>query len=137
MLRKLFAVPLVAVIPVIVPLWAPTGDYTPGSRAQVGEVPLPELSRQEWSTLVQRQGADHQPLHIDVGLSVDYGKVWNVHVLNGTGYPDIDRAIVSWIAWNWRLAPWFVGHSGYVASLDVDLANRQIVFRNNVAGLTE
>jgi hypothetical protein len=132
MLKKLFALPFAAVIPAIVPLWAPTGDYAPGSQAQVGEVSLPELSGQNWRTLVERQGADHQPLHIDVGLSVDYGRVWNVYVRNGTGYPDIDRAIVRWISSNWRLAPWFVGNQGYVVSLDVDPALRRVVFRQSV-----
>jgi hypothetical protein len=131
MLRKLFAVPLVAVIPVIVPLWAQTGGYVT-NKQQVGEVPLPELTSHEWKMLVQRQGADHQPLHIDVRLSVDYGRVSNVYLRNGTGYPDIDRAIAHWITSNWKLARWFPGRQDYVVLLDVAPANRQIVFRNSV-----
>jgi type IV secretory pathway TrbD component len=133
MLKRLFAIPLAAVIPAIVPLVAPTGDAVPG-RVQVGQVALPELSSQEWKTIVRREGSDHQPLHIDVDLSVYYGRVWNVSVRNGTGYPEIDRAIVHWIASNWKLAPWFAGHNDYVVSLDVDPVLRQVVFRKSALG---
>jgi len=130
MFKRFLLVPFAAVMPVIAPLWAPTGDFVPGNRAQVGEVPLPELSQQQWKVLLRQEGADHQRLHIDVGLAVDHGRVSNVTVRNGTGYPDIDRAIVNWIAANWRLASWFVGQENYVVSLDVDPALRQVVFRN-------
>lgn len=129
MLKRLFALPLAAVIPAVVPLVAPTGDAVPG-RVQVGEVSLPKLSSHEWESLARRQ----EPLHIDVELSVYYGRVWNVFARNGTGYPDIDRAIVHWIAANWKLAPWFAGHDGYVVSLDIDPALRQIVFRKSLLG---
>jgi hypothetical protein len=129
MLKKLFALPFAAVIPAIVPITAPTGDAVP-NRVQVGHVLLPKLSSREWETIAGRQ----EPLHIDVQLSVYYGRVWNVFTRNGTGYPDIDRAIVHWIAANWKLAPWFAGHDGYVVSLDIDPAARQIVFRKSVLG---
>lgn len=128
MLKGFLLLPFVTVIPVIAPLWAPIGNWGPDSRAQVGEVALPELSPQQWRTLLQQQGTDHQRLHIDLGLGVDYGRVFNVTVRNGTGYSDIDRSIAHWIAANWKLAPWFVGHEGYVVSFDVDPSLRRIVF---------
>jgi hypothetical protein len=115
-----------SVVAVLVPLWAPTGDFVPGSRALVAEVPLPTLPRHQWEML----RADHKPLPIDVGLSIDHGRVYNVTVRHGTGYPGIDGAIVDWIQANWKIAPWFVGHEDYVVSLAVDPALRQVVFRN-------
>ena len=114
----------------IAPLWAPVRGSTPGRRAQVGQVPLPQFTSQQWKLLLQQQGADQKRLHIDVRLSVDRGRVYNVTVLRGSDYPDIDRAIVNWIAANWKLASWFVGGEDYVVSLDVDPALRQVVFRN-------
>jgi hypothetical protein len=118
-----------AVIPVIAPLWAPIGGTTPG-RAQVGEVALPQLTSQQWELLLQRQGADQKRLRIDVRLSVNRGRVYNVSVRNGSDYPDIDGAIVNWIAANWKLAPWFVGGEHFIVSLDIDPTLRQVVFQN-------
>jgi hypothetical protein len=113
----------------IAPLWAPVRGSTPGRRAQVGEVPLPQFTSQQWKLLLQQQGADQKQLRIDVRLSVDRGRVYSVTVLRGSDYPDIDRTIVNWIAANWKLASWFVGGEDYVVSLDVDPALRQVVFR--------
>lgn len=118
-----------SIVAVLVPLWAPTGDFVHGSHELVAEVPLPKLSPQQWKVLRQQQGPDHRPLPLDVGLSVDEGRVYNVTVRHGTGYPGIDRAIVDWIQANWKTASWFVGHEDYVVSLDVDPARQQVVFR--------
>jgi hypothetical protein len=125
-MRKSLLLLSFAVIPVTAPLWAPIGGTTPGRRDQVGEVPLPQLTPQQWKML---QGADQERLRIDVRISVDRGRVYNVTVRRGSDYPDIDRAIVSWIEANWKLASWFVGGEDYVVSLDVDPALRQIVLR--------
>jgi hypothetical protein len=113
---------------VTAPLWVRVAGRVPGGPVQVGQVALPELSAQQWRMLLQQQGAERQPLHIAVGFGVDNGRVSNVHVRNGTGYPDVDRAIVHWIATNWKLAPWFVGQEHFVVSLEVDPALRQVVF---------
>jgi hypothetical protein len=128
-IRKNFLLLSFAAIPVIAPLWAPIRGTTPGRHAQVGEVPLPQLTTQQWEMLLQRQDADKKRLRIDVRLSVDRGRVYNVIVRSGSDYPDIDRAIVNWIAANWKLAPWFVGGEDYVVSLDLDPALRQVVLR--------
>jgi hypothetical protein len=129
-MRKNFLLLSVAAIPVIAPLWAPIRGTTPGRRAQVGEVPLPQLTPQQWQLLLQRQSADQKRLRIDLALSVDRGRVYDVTVRTGSDYPNIDSAIVNWIAANWKLAPWFVGGEDYVVSLEVDPTLRQVVFRN-------
>ena len=129
MLKSFFLLPL-SVIPVVAPLRAPSSDIQPGSTVQIAKVPLPQLSPKQWKMLRQRQGAYNQALHIDVKLGVDRSKVYDVSVLRGTGYPDIDQAIVDWIAANWKTAPWFVGGDGYAVSFYVYPALRKVVFRN-------
>jgi hypothetical protein len=129
MFRSFLLLPFSA-IATLVPLWAPTGDFVPGSYVQVANVPLPKLSPQQWEMLRHNKGIDQKPLPIDVGLSVDHGRIYDVFVRHGTGYPGIDRAIVNWIQANWKTASWFVGHEDYVVTLDVDPARRQVVFRN-------
>jgi hypothetical protein len=96
----------------------------------VGEVSLPQLTQQQWKVLLQRQGANRKRLHIAVDLSVDHGRIAKVTVRSGSDYPDIDRAIVHWIAANWKLAPWFVGGEHFIVSLDIDPTLRQVVFQN-------
>jgi hypothetical protein len=130
MMRKSFLALSFAAIPVVAPLWAPSGDFVSG-RKQVGEVPLPQLTPQQWKTLLQQQGADQKRLHIDLDLSIDCGRVTDVTVRSGSHYPDIDRAIANWIAANWKLAPRFRGGEHYIVSLDIDPTLRQVVFRNS------
>ena len=129
MLKSFLLLPL-SVIPVVAPLRAPSGDIQPGSTMQIAKVPLPQLSPKQWKMLRQQQGAHNQPLHIDVKLGVDHGQVYDVSVLRGTGYPNVDQAIVDWIVANWKTTPWFVGGDRYAVSFDVDPALRQVVFRN-------
>jgi hypothetical protein len=130
MLNNLFLLPL-AVMPMFAPLTAPSGDQTPSATVQVAKVPLPELSLEQWKMLRQQQGADIKPLRLDVQLSVDHGQVYDVGVYRGTGFPDVDTAVVNWIQTNWKTASWFVGGDDYVVSFDVNPAVQQIVFRNN------
>jgi hypothetical protein len=130
MMRKSFLTLSFAAIPVVAPLWAPSGGFVPG-RTQVGQVPLPQLTPQQWKTLLRQQGADQKRLHIDVDLSIDCGRVTDVTVRSGGDYPEIDSAIGNWIAANWKLAPWFRGGEHYIVLLDVDPALRRVVFRNS------
>jgi hypothetical protein len=118
-----------AAIPGLAPLWAPNGEIAPG-QMPVGKVSLPQLTQQQWKMLVQQQGADRKRLRIAVDLVIDHGRIAKATVRNGSDYPDIDRAIVHWIATNWRLAPWFVGGEHYIVSLDIDPTLRQVVFPN-------
>ena len=113
---------------VIAPLWVKVAGREPGGPVQVGKVALPELSPQQWRTLLQQHEAERQRLHIDVEFGVEDGRLSQVTVRNGTGYPDVDRTIIHWIATNWKLAPWFVGQEHLVVSLEVDPALRQVVF---------
>ena len=115
---------------VIAPLWVKVAGREPGGPVQVGKVALPELSPQQWRMLLQQRGANGQSLHIDVQFAVEDGRLYQVFVRNGngTGYPDVDRTIVHWIATNWRLAPWYAGQEHLVVSLEVDPALRQVVF---------
>jgi hypothetical protein len=129
MMRKSFLRLSFAAIPALAPLWAPNGSVVPG-HMPVGEVSLPQLTQQQWKMLLQQQGRDQKRLHIDVDLSVDHGRIAKATVRSGSDYPDIDRAIVNWIAANWKLAPWFVGGEHFIVSLDIDPALRQVVFRN-------
>ena len=76
MLNSLFLLPL-SVIPMIAPLTAPSGEITPAAQVQVAELPLPELSRQQWNMLRQLQGADSKPLQLEVNLAVDHGQVYD------------------------------------------------------------
>jgi hypothetical protein len=130
MMRKRFLALSFAAIPVVTPLWAPSGDFVPG-RKQVGEVPLPELTPQQWKTLLQQRGADQKRLQIDLDLSIDCGRVTGVTVRSGSHYPDIDSAIANWIAANWKLSRWFRGGEHYIVSLDVDPALHRVIFRNS------
>jgi hypothetical protein len=131
MLQSLFLLPL-CIAPVIVPVTAQIGPQKtqPSSYVEVGKVPLPQLSPQQWKMLGQQQGPGSKPLRLDIGLSIDHGQVYFVNVLRGTGYPDIDTTIVKWIAANWRTAPWFgVGTQNNAVSFDVDPIVRQVRFR--------
>jgi hypothetical protein len=113
---------------VIAPLWVKVAGREPGGPVQVGKVALPELSPQQWRTLLHQREAEGQSLHIDVEFTVEDGRLSNVTVRNGTGYPDVDRTIIHWIATNWKLARWFVGQEHFVVSLEVDPTLRQVVF---------
>ena len=109
-MRKSFLLLSFAVIPVIAPLWGPTSEFISGSRAQVREVPLPQLTPQQWKMLLQRQGVDQKRLHIGVGLSLDHGRVYTVtvrSVLAGPlrlGYLDSGRRAQHYLSTlNWEL----------------------------------
>jgi hypothetical protein len=116
-----------AAIPGLTPLWAPNGDLAPGQEP-VGQVSLPQLTQQQWKMILQQQGEVRKRLRIAVDLVIDRGRIAKATVRNGTDYPDIDRAIVHWIAANWKLAPWFLGGEHYIVSLDIDPTLRQVVF---------
>ena len=118
-----------AVIPGIVPVNSQIGDRVPSAYAQVAEVPLPQLSRQQWEMLQQQQGTDRKPLRIHVTLSVYRGQVYGVGVLRGTGYPDIDATIVRWIAAKWKTASWFGIGTQKAVSFEVDPTLRQVRFQ--------
>jgi hypothetical protein len=128
MLPSLFVIPLAA-IPWLVPLSAQLAQRVPSSFVQVGKVPLPQLSSEQWKTLSQKQGIDGKPLRLDVTLSVDHGQVYGVGVLRGTGYPDVDSAVVRWIQSNWRTAPWFGVGTEQAVSFDIDPTLRQVRFQ--------
>jgi hypothetical protein len=98
---------------------------------EIARVPMPELTSSQWARLHQQQGSNPQILPVDVNLAVDHGVVYSVSIRHGSGYPDIDNAIVNWIASNWRTDSWFKGGDAYVVSLDVDPLVRHIVFRGN------
>ena len=83
MLQSFLLLPL-SVIPVIVPVRSQI-DTVPSAYVQVAEVPLPQLSRQQWEMLQQHQGTDRKPLRIHVTLSVYCGQVY------GGGRPPRDR----------------------------------------------
>jgi hypothetical protein len=68
---------------------------------------------------------------VDVNLAVNHGVVYAVSIREGTGYPDIDRTIVRWIANKWSTDNWFRGGDAYVVSLGVDPVTHQVVFRKN------
>jgi len=119
-----------AVVPVLVPLRAPYfGDVEERATVEIGKVPLPQLPPQQWKMLRQQQGADHQTLRIDVKLGVGRGRIYDLRVLRGTGYPDIDQTIVDWIQTKWRTAAWFEGNQAFAVSFDVDPALQRVVFR--------
>lgn len=113
---------------VIAPLWVKVAGREPGGPVEVGKVALPELSPQQWGMLLHQRGAEGQSLHIDVEFAVEDGRLSGVTVRNGTGFPDVDRTIIHWIATNWKLAHWFAGQEHFVVSLEVDPALRQVVF---------
>lgn len=129
MLQSLFLLPL-CIVPVIVPIRAQLAQIKtqPTSYVEVGKVPLPQLSSQQWEMLRQRN-ADSKPLRLDVTLSVYRGQVYGVSVLRGTGYPDIDSTIVNWIAANWRTAPWFGIGTQNAVSLNIDPSVREVRFQ--------
>ncbi|HEX4200281.1 MAG TPA: hypothetical protein VHY59_02100, partial [Chthoniobacterales bacterium] len=98
---------------------------------EIGKVPMPELTSSQWAKLRQQQSSNPQIVPVDVNLAVWHGVVYGVSIRHGSGYPDIDRAIVNWIASNWRTDIWFKGGDAYVVSLDVDPVLRHVVFRGN------
>jgi hypothetical protein len=133
MLQSFLLLPL-SVIPVIVPLRAQLGEWMlPSSYLQVAEVPLPQLSSQQWEMLRQQRGADRKALRLDVTLSVYHGQVYGVNVLRGTGYPDIDSTIVKWIATKWKTASWFGVGTENAVSFDVDPTLRQVRFQTGAS----
>jgi hypothetical protein len=95
---------------------------------QVGKVMMPELSPMQWAYLRAQEGSKSRPLPIDVELTVTNGRVYNVRVQRGTGYPITDKAIVQWIEAHWKTYPWFSGGNLYVVSLHLDPAVRKITF---------
>jgi hypothetical protein len=98
---------------------------------EIAKVRMPELTSSEWALLSRLQGSNPQIVPVDVNLAVNHGVVYAVSIRHGSGYPDIDRAIVNWIASNWRTDSWFKGGDAYVVSLDVDPVLRHVVFRGN------
>ena len=132
MLQSFLLLPL-SVIPVIVPVRSQI-DTVPSAYVQVAEVPLPQLSRQQWEMLQQHQGTDRKPLRIHVTLSVYCGQVYGVGVLRGTGYPDIDATIVRWIAAKWKTASWFGIGTQKVVSFEVDPTLRKVRFETAASG---
>jgi hypothetical protein len=132
MLPSFLLLPL-SVIPVLVPLSSQLGGQAPSSFVQVAKVPLPQLSSQQWEMLRQHRGSDREPLRLHVALSVYHGQVYGVHVLRGTGYPDIDSTIVNWIAANWKTPSWFGVGSENAVSFDVDPTLRQVRFQTEAS----
>jgi hypothetical protein len=132
MLPSFLLLPL-SVIPVIIPVSSQTAQRVPSAWVQVGEVPLPQLSGQQWEMLQQQQGADRRPIRIHVTLSVYRGQVYGVGVLRGTGYPDIDITIVRWIAAKWKTASWFGIGTQQVVSLEIDPTLRQVHFQTRAS----
>jgi hypothetical protein len=98
---------------------------------EIAKVRMPELTSSEWALLSQLQGSNPEIVPVDVNLGVDHGVVYAVSIRHGSGYRDIDNAIVNWIASNWRTDNWFRGGDAYVVSLDVDPVIRHVVFRGN------
>jgi hypothetical protein len=127
MLPNLFLIPLAA-IPSIVPISAQLAQRVPSSYVEVGQVPLPQLSSEQWKKLSQKQGADRKPLRLDVTLSVYRGQVYGVSVLRGTGYSDVDATVVKWIQSAWKTAPWFGVGTQSAVSFDIDPTLRQVRF---------
>jgi hypothetical protein len=121
-----------ATIPLGVSLEAAPGDIPPDSKVQVGQVTLPRLSRSQWKMLRQQQGANPQPLHVDIHLAVNHGLVYAVRIRpgHGTGDTDVDNTIVRWIRAYWKTDTWFVGGDSYMVSMIVEPALRRIVFAN-------
>jgi hypothetical protein len=101
------------------------------SYIEVAKVRMPELTSSEWALLSQLQGSNPQIVPVDVNLAVNRGVVYAVSMRHGSGYPDIDDAIVNWIASNWRTDNWFKGGDAYVVSLDIDPVLRHVVFRGS------
>ena len=98
---------------------------------EIGRVSMPQLTSSDWAMLHEQQGANPQIVPVDVNLAVDRGMIWGVSIRHGSGYPKIDRAIVNWIANNWRTDIWFRGGDSYVVYLDIDPVLHHVVFRNN------
>jgi hypothetical protein len=108
--------------------------FTSGALAgyvEIAKVRMPELTSSEWAFLSQLQGSNPQIVPVDVNLAVNRGVIYAVSIRHGSGYPNIDHAIVNWIASNWRTDNWFKGGDAYVVSLDVDPVLRHVVFRGN------
>jgi hypothetical protein len=127
MLPNFLVLPLAA-IPWLAPLSAQVGQSVPSSYVEVGKVPLPQLPSEQWKRLSQMQGADGKPLRLDVTLSVDHGQVYGAGVLRGTGYSDVDSAVVRWIQSNWKTAPWFGVGTESAVSFGIDPTLRQVRF---------
>jgi hypothetical protein len=110
-----------------------TSAAVAGTTTEIGRVRLPELTSAEWAMLRQEQGANRQIVPIAVNLAVNHGVVYAVRIRQGqgSGYPEIDHAIVHWIETKWRTDLWFRGGDAYVVNLDIDPVLRHIVFRNN------
>jgi hypothetical protein len=98
---------------------------------EIGRVPMPVLNSSEWAMIRQQQGPNLRIIPVDVNLAVNQGVVYAVSIRHGSGYPEIDNTIVSWISHNWRTDIWFRGGDAYVVSLDVDPVLHHVVFRNN------
>ena len=109
--------------------------FVPGAMAgwiQIARVPMPVLSASQWAMLRQQQHGDVQAIPVDVNLAVNHGVVYGVSIRHGgTGYPEVDKAIVKWITTHWSTDNWFRGGDGYVVRLDVDPVRRDVVFRDN------
>jgi hypothetical protein len=124
MKKRLFLLSLSAFFAVCAPV--ALGGYV-----EIGKVPMPELTSSQWAMLRQQQGSTPQIVPVDVNLAVNHGVVYGVSIRHGSGYRDLDRAIVNWITSNWRTDIWFKGGDAYVVSLDVDPILRHVVFRGN------
>ena len=124
MKKRLFALSLS--LPFLVVASAALAGYV-----QIGRVSMPELTSSEWATIRHQQGPNPQIIPVDVNLAVNQGVVYAVSIRHGSGYPDIDNTIVTWIATKWRTDNWFRGGDAYVVSLDIDPVLHHVVFRNN------
>jgi hypothetical protein len=118
-----------AAIPWLVPLSAQLSQRIPSAYVQVGKVPLPPLSSEQWKRLSQMQGVDGRPLRLDVTLSIEHGQVYGVNVLRGTCYLDVDSAVVRWMQANWKTAPWFGVGTENAVSFEIDPTLRQVRFK--------
>jgi hypothetical protein len=98
---------------------------------EIGRVPMPELTSSEWAMIHQQQGPNPEIIPVDVNLAVNRGVVYAVSIRHGSGYEQIDKAIVRWIAHKWSTDNWFRGGDAYVVSLDVDPVLHHVVFRSN------
>ena len=130
MKKRLFALSLS--LPFLVVASAALAGYV-----QIGRVSMPELTSSEWATIRHQQGPNSQIIPVDVNLAVNQGVVYAVSIRHGSGYPDIDNTIVTWIATNWRTDNWFRGGDAYVVNLDIDPELHRVVFRGNDANVAQ
>jgi hypothetical protein len=126
MKKRLFGLSLVFSFLVFVS-GAVAGDVT------IARVPMPQLTSSEWAMLRQQQGANPEIIPVALNLAIDHGVVYGVSIRHGggSGYPDIDRTIVNWVANNWRTDIWFKGGDSYVVQLDIDPELHHVVFQGN------